>query len=155
IKPPDRWWFFRLAANAAQAYVDLAEATEPNGPTVQVDPPKGEPQHEASYIPEPPPTPDEQNGPRDDTRARRAWLRVVDDQAAETVDDRAAESRTKENVRRVDFGQRRRFKEAAQLIGLIGADATRLADEVIAIPRGLPPDVAYSRATSARQLAAA
>lgn len=155
IKPADRWWFFLLAAYAAQAYVDLADATKPSGPTVHVDPPNGEPQHEASYIPEPPSTPDEQNGPRDDTRAGRAGLRVVDDQAAEAIDDRAAESRTKESVRRVDFGQRRQLKEAARLIGLIGAYAARLVNEVTAIPRGLPPDVAYSRATSARQLAAA
>jgi hypothetical protein len=155
IKPADRWWFFQLAAHAAQAYVDLADAAKPNGPTVHVGPPQDEPQHEASYIPEPPSTPDEQNGPRDDTRAGRAGLRLVDDQAAEAVDARAAESRTNENVQRVDFGQRRRLKEAARLIGLIGADAARLVDEVTAIPRELPPDVAYSRATSARQLAAA
>jgi hypothetical protein len=155
IKPADRWWFFLLAAYAAQAYVELADATKPSGPTVHVEPPNGEPQHEASYIPEPPSTPGEQNGPRDNTRAGRAGLRVADDQAAEAVDDRAAESRTKENVRRVDFGQRRQLKEAAQLVGLIGADAARLVDEVTAIPRGLPPDVAYSRATSARQLAVA
>jgi hypothetical protein len=48
-------------------------------------------------------------------------------------------------------GRRRRHGS----FGLIGTDAVRLADEVTAIPRGLPPDVAYSRATSARHLAAA
>ena len=154
IKPADRWWFFLLAAYAAQAYVDLADATEANGPVLHVDPPDGGQLREAEDTPEPP-TPEEQDGPRGDTRAGRAGLRLVDDQASGSVDDRAADPRNGENVRHVDFGQRRRTKKATRLIGLIGADAARLADEVTAIPRGLPPDVAYSRATSARQLAAA
>jgi len=155
IEPADRWWFFRLAAYAAQAYVDLADATEANGPVFHVDPPDDGQQREADDTPEPPPTPGEQDGPRDDTRAGRAELRVVDGQAAGAVDDQAADPRNRENVRHVDFGQRRRAEKVARLIGLIGADAARLADEVTAIPRGLPPDAAYSRATSARQLAAA
>src|SRR5262249_51588114 len=103
IELADRWWFFRLAAYAAQAYVDLAGATETNGPVCHVDAPDGSQQREANDTPEPPPTPEEQHSPRDDTRARRAGLRVLDDQASGSVDDQAADSRNRENVRHVDF----------------------------------------------------
>lgn len=154
IEPADRWWFFRLAAYAAQAYVDVAEATEVNGPVCRVNPPAGG-QREANDAPEPPSTPDEQDSPRDDTRARRARLRVVEPQVSGSANDQAADSGNGPNVRRVDFGQRRWAKKAARLTGLLGTNVARLADEVTAISRTLPPDVAYSRATSARQLAAA
>jgi hypothetical protein len=48
IKSADRWWFFLLAAHAAQAYIELADATKPSGPIVHVDPPDGGQQREAN-----------------------------------------------------------------------------------------------------------
>ena len=155
INPAERWWFFRLAAYAAQAYVDLAEETQADGPVCHVDPPDDEQQREANDTPEPPSTPEERDSPRDDARAGGTGLRVVDPQVSGSADDQTVDPGNRANVRRVDFGQRRRAKKAARLIVLVGADVARLADEVTAIPRTLPPDVAYSRATSARQLAAA
>lgn len=80
---------------------------------------------------------------------------MVEPQVSRSADHRAADSGNGANVRRVDFGQRRWAKKAARLTRLLGINVARLTDEVTAIPRTLPPDVAYSRATSARQLAAA